>query len=264
MIDAIPLIIEAGIKLIISLVQALPQIITTIVAAIPKIISGLIDAIVGNIDKIIMAGVQLLIALVQNTPKIIIEVVKAIPQIIKGLIDAIIGFVPKIAETGLTLIKGLWEGISNAAQWIKDKIAGFMSNILGGIKSFFGIKSPSTVFRDQIGKNMALGLGVGFEDEMDAVAKDMQDAIPTSLDAPDFDLNAGIHTALDGAGAAVSIADIGIKLDGIASLMAQMFPALLEALNIKVVLNDGTLVGRLAPEIDRNLALLRKRNLGVV
>ena len=112
---------------------------------------------------------------------------------------------------------------------------------------------------------MALGVGVGFEDEMGRVAKDMQAAIPTSLDAPDIDVNAGIHSALDGAGAAVTIADLGLKLDGIAAIMAEMFPALLEALNIKVVLDDGTLVGRLAPEIDRSLGLLRRQRaiLGV-
>ena len=257
-IEAIPLIIEAGIKLIISLVQALPQIITTIVAAIPKIVSGLVDAIIGNIDKIIMAGVQLLVALIQNLPTIIIEIVKAVPQIVTGIVRAIIELVPKLAQSGLDLIKGLWQGISDAASWILDKIKGFCGGILDGIKGFFGIKSPSRVFMG-LGKNMGEGLGIGFEDEMEQVAKDMQNAIPTSLDAPDLDINAGIHAALDGAGTAISLADIGMKLDSIAGIMIDMFPAILSALNIKVVLDDGTLVGRLAPEIDRSLGLLRKR-----
>ena len=66
------------------------------------------------------------------------------------------------------------------------------------------------------------------------------------------------------AGAAVSLADLGYKLDSIAGIMTQMFPAFLEAMNIKVVLDDGTLVGRLAPEIDRNLALLKKRGFAGV
>jgi phage-related protein len=263
-LGSIPQLIDAGIRLLVSIIENLPTIIVTIVKAIPQIITSLVNAIVGNIDKIIMAGVQLFIALIQNLPKIIIEVVKAVPQIIKGLIDAFGSFVSSFGEIGLNLIKGLWEGIKNAASWIKDKVTGFFKDVLGGIAGFLGIHSPSTVFRDQIGKNMALGIGVGFEDGMEGVAKDMQDAIPTSLDSPDLDINAGIHAALDGAGAAVSIADIGFKLDGIAGLMAQMFPALLEALNVKVVLNDGTLVGRLAPEIDRSLALLRKRGVALV
>jgi hypothetical protein len=112
---------------------------------------------------------------------------------------------------------------------------------------------------------MGEGIGVGFEDAMGKVSGDMQNAIPTMLTAPDVEMGVGIKAAIGGAGSAVSIADIGLKLDGIAALMAEMFPALLSALNVKVVLDDGTLIGRLAPEIDRNLALLRRRGaaLGV-
>ena len=54
--------------------------------------------------------------------------------------------------------------------------------VVDGVKGFFGIHSPSTLFRDEIGLNMAAGIGVGFEDEMDKVAKDMQNAMPTDFD----------------------------------------------------------------------------------
>lgn len=50
------------------------------------------------------------------------------------------------------------------------------------MKSVLGIHSPSTVFRDQIGKNMALGVGVGFETTMRDVAKRMTDSIPMDVD----------------------------------------------------------------------------------
>lgn len=258
-LGSIPQIIDAGIKLLVSLIQNLPQIITTVVAAIPQIVTSLVNAIVGNIDKIIMAGVQLFVALIQNLPTIIVEIIKAIPQIIKSIVDTIISFVPQLADAGLNLIKGLWQGISDAGAWLWDKISGFFGGIMDGIKGFFGIRSPSTLFRDQIGKNLALGIGEGFSDEMDDVSKAMQSAIPTSLDGPGIDVNAGISNALGNAGASVSIADLGMKLDGIAAIMIEMFPTLLDALNITVVLDDGTLVGRLAPEIDKNLALLHRQ-----
>jgi phage-related protein len=260
-LGSIPQLIDAGIRLLVSLIENLPTIITTIVQAIPQIISSLVNAIVGNIDKIIMAGVQLFISLIENLPTIIIEVVKAVPQIIKGLIDAFGSFVSSFGEVGLNLIKGLWEGIKNAASWIKDKVCGFFKDVLGGIAGFLGIHSPSTMMRDMFGKNMAKGIGVGFEDEMENVSKAMQDAIPMSLEGPDMDINAGINAALNGvSGSAASGLDIGARLDIMTGLLGQ----LLEAFNVKVVLNDGTLVGRLAPEIDRNLALLRKRGMVTV
>jgi phage-related protein len=182
-LGAIPQLIEAGIKLLVALIQNLPKIIITIVEAIPKIITSIINALIGNIDKIIMAGVQLFIALIQNLPKIIVEIVKAVPQIITGLVKAIVGFVPKLAETGLNLIKGLWQGISDAGAWLWGKISGFFGGIVDGIKNFFGIHSPSTLFAE-LGGNMGEGIGVGFERAMGQVSEDMQDAIPTDFDMP--------------------------------------------------------------------------------
>lgn len=175
-IKSIPLIIQAGIDLLIALIQALPQIITTIVGAIPQIIGGIVDALIGNIDKIIMAGVQLFIALIENLPTIIIEIVKAVPQIITGIVDAFGSLAYKLVEAGGNLLKGLWEGISGAASWLWEKVSGWASGLVDGIKNFFGIHSPSTVFAE-IGDNMAAGIGVGFGDEMGGVGNDMSAAV---------------------------------------------------------------------------------------
>jgi phage-related protein len=175
-IESIPLLIQAGIDLLVALIQALPEIITTIVQAIPQIIGGIVDALVGNIDKIIMAGVQLFIALIENLPTIIIEIVKAVPQIIAGIVEAFGSLMGKIVEIGGNLLKGIWEGISGAAGWLWDQISGFFSGVVDGIKNFFGIHSPSTVFAE-IGGNMAEGVGVGFGDEMPGVEGDMTSAM---------------------------------------------------------------------------------------
>ena len=180
-IGSIPLIIDAGIRLLISLIQALPQIITTVVGAIPKIITSLVNAIVGNIDKIILAGVQLFVALIANLPRIIVEIVKAVPQIISGLVNAFTSYISQMAKVGGNLIKGLWQGISDAGAWLWSKISGFFGNVVSKIKNFFGISSPSKLFAG-IGHNMGEGIGVGFEDAMTAVSRDMQNAVPTSFD----------------------------------------------------------------------------------
>ena len=59
----------------------------------------------------------------------------------------------------------------------------YFCDIFYNIKSIFGIHSPSVLFKEQIGKNMALGLGEGFVDTMSNVSEDMQGAIPTNFDA---------------------------------------------------------------------------------
>lgn len=176
LLENIPLIIQAGIDLLVALIQALPQIITTIVQAIPQIISGIVNALVQNIPQIIQAGVQLFVALIQNLPTIIVEIVKAVPQIVSGIVSAFGSLVGEMVKAGANLLHGLWEGISSAAGWLWEKVSGWASSLVDGIKNFFGIHSPSTVFAE-IGTNMGEGVGVGFGESMNGVSADMTAAM---------------------------------------------------------------------------------------
>lgn len=179
LLGAIPQIIDAGVKLLVSLIQNLPTIISEIVNAIPKIIDGIVNGVLGNLDKIIMAGVQLFVSLIQNLPTIIIEIVKAVPQIIGGIVDAFGSLMGSIVEIGGNLLKGIWDGICGAADWLWSQIEGFFGGIVDGICDFLGIHSPSRVFAD-IGKNMALGAGEGFDDEFAGIQKDINDQLDFS------------------------------------------------------------------------------------
>ena len=176
LLENIPLIIQAGIDLLVALIQALPQIITTIVQAIPQIISGIVNALVQNIPQIIQAGVQLFVALIQNLPTIIAEIVKAVPQIVSGIVSAFGSLVGEMVKAGANLLHGLWEGISSAAGWLWEKVSGWVSSLVDGIKNFLGIHSPSTVFAE-IGTNMGEGVGVGFGESMNGVSSDMTAAM---------------------------------------------------------------------------------------
>ena len=107
-----------------------------------------------------------------------------------------IGELPKkFIDIGKNAITGLWNGIQNMKNWIIDKVKGFGTSILNGIKGALGIHSPSTVFRDQVGKNIALGIGEGFSNEMSKVSKDMQEDIPV------FDTDSSRTSSAIGGGA---------------------------------------------------------------
>lgn len=81
---------------------------------------------------------------------------------------------------GSNAILGFWGGMSGKENWLYDNITGFFGNVTQRIKDFFGIQSPSKLFRDMIGKNLALGIGVGFEGEMPKVGDMMIDSMPTA------------------------------------------------------------------------------------
>lgn len=74
---------------------------------------------------------------------------------------------------GKNIVQGLWNGIGNTAQWLFNKIKSFKDAVLNKFKSFFGIKSPSTLLRDEVGVFMAQGIGEGFTGEMGDVSKQM-------------------------------------------------------------------------------------------
>lgn len=95
-----------------------------------------------------------------------------------AVVDGISGLPGRVASIGSDIVSGIWDGISGAAGWLADKVSSFASGILDGMKNALGIHSPSRLFRDQVGKYIAQGIGVGFTDEMKSVTADMQDAMP--------------------------------------------------------------------------------------
>ena len=196
LIDCIPQLIQCGVELLTSLIADLPGIIQAILMHMPTIITSIIDALVSNIPQLIQCGVDLFMSLITNLPTIIIELVKAIPQIISALVGALGEGVGQFVEIGGNLVRGLWEGIQGLAGWIWDKVSGWASSLWGGIKDFFGIASPSKLFKNVLGKNLMLGLAEGIADEahtaMDAalaVSKDIADidfeTKPVTIPGPD-------------------------------------------------------------------------------
>lgn len=84
----------------------------------------------------------------------------------------------RVLSIGSDIVHGIWNGISGAAGWLAGKVKSFASGILDGMKNALGIHSPSRLFRDQVGKYIAQGIGEGFTDEMGSVVNQMQDAMP--------------------------------------------------------------------------------------
>lgn len=177
-------------SLLVSIVDMLPELVPVAISAVLKIVDTLID----NIDLIIECGVQILISLGVGLIQAIPDLVKKVPQIIKSIVSGLYNGIAnsEIGSVGKNLVQGLWNGIKDATSWVLDKIKGFGKSILDGIKGIFGIHSPSTVFKDEVGKNLALGLGEGFADTMHDVTDEMQSAIPTEFDT---EINANMRTA---------------------------------------------------------------------
>lgn len=199
LLDNIDQLIDAGIQLILALADGLIEALPRLIEKIPVIIEKLINAIVSNLPKLVEAGIKLIIKLAEGLVKAIPQLRAKIPQIIGALINGIVSCHNKVKEVGKELLnkvkdgivngisgvldigknilEGLWNGIKNAGNWIKDKVKGFANGILDGMKNALGIHSPSRVFRDEVGKYIALGVGEGFDKNIGKVYKDMRSAV---------------------------------------------------------------------------------------
>lgn len=181
-LDNLDLVIDAGIELLLALTEGILDALPRLIDKVPVIIEKLVTALANNLPKILQAGITIIVKLAEGLIKAIPQLISKIPQIVNALVNGLKQGIGQMADVGKNLVQGLWNGINNAKNWVLDKIKGFGKSILNGLKSFFGIHSPSTVFRDEIGKYMAEGLGEGFTDEMDNVTEQMKNAVPDSMD----------------------------------------------------------------------------------
>lgn len=195
LIDNIDLMIDAGIQLIIGLAEGLINALPLLIDKIPVIIDKLIDAITNNSLKMIEMGITIIIKLAEGLIKAIPQLISKIPEIITSIVKGLTDGIGKISDVGKNLVQGLWNGINDAKNWILDKIKGFGDSILKGIKSFFGIKSPSTVFREEIGLNLGLGVAEGIEDSISAVNEAMGNLQNSAMGQIEPSINIGEATS---------------------------------------------------------------------
>lgn len=101
------------------------------------------------------------------------NIVAKIQELVTGIINKIKELPQRVVSIGQNLVSGLWGGISDKIEWVKNKIYGMGSAITNAIKGVFGIASPSKVWANEIGQYLPLGLYAGYEDSMEEVKQDI-------------------------------------------------------------------------------------------
>lgn len=219
MTENFPAILENGIAFLrefaVGIIDAIPD----MVSKLPKIISSFAKFISENLPTIAKSGVELLLKLAAGIISAIPDLVKQLPQIIEAIVKGWLSMLSTIKDVGKEIVRGIWDGITSMASWITDKVTGFFSGIVDGVKDFLGIHSPSRVFAD-MGENMALGLGEGFAGEMRGVQRQI-DRSMAGLVAPSMTYgvtaatSAPVYSGGDTIGATVGAA-VRSALDGAA------------------------------------------------
>ena len=231
-----PAILQEGTELLNNFVDGIIGAIPDFVAKLPQVITAFVNFIVSNLPTILQSGVDILTNLVEGIISAIPQLVAALPQIIEAIVSGIGSLMGNILDVGRSIVEGIWQGITNAGSWLVGKITGWFDGVVGSVKRFLGINSPSRVFADQVGANMALGVGEGFADEMGVVERQLNRAM--SGLAPSVSGSVSVSGSAAGGGSSGVGADIGAAVS--------------RALNGAIVYMDGRKVGQLITRQQNN------------
>ena len=161
----------------------------------PDMITKFVAYATEKLPEVLKLGIQLIVSLVKGLAQNLPELLRGTLALVDTIISAFLDSLPDIIEVGKDIVRGLWEGIKAMASWIGEKVSGFVGGLVDGVKGVLGIHSSPRVFAG-IGQNMALGLGQGFERQMQSVTAGIQDAIPTPTVDTVYNAAAGLVNGL--------------------------------------------------------------------
>lgn len=171
LIENIPLLIDCALQLIQGLALGIIQALPVLMEKAPEIIRKLVDTLVNNLPLIIQTGVEMLMAvitgLLQNLPAIVSATIQIAGEVIKAF--ASINWI----DVGIQIIEGIVRGIVNSAGKLAEAAMNAAKKAFEGAKNFLGIHSPSSLFRDEIGQYIDLGIAEGIEDYTNPITNAM-------------------------------------------------------------------------------------------
>ena len=170
-----PDILAAGFEMICIIGRGLIEAIPALIENIPQIITAIVN--VFRMFNWWNLGKDFITFIGQGIGSMAGSIGEIACNLGKNIINAFKNIFSGAPNIGKNLIMGIWEGILNMKDWIINLIGGFADSVVGAIKGFFGICSPSRVMRDQVGKYLAQGVGVGFELETENVEGDMTNSL---------------------------------------------------------------------------------------
>lgn len=115
-------------------------------------------------------------------------------------------------SVGSNICSGIASGINAGWSWLSSTVSSLARNLLSAAKRALGIRSPSRLFRDEVGQYVSLGMAEGITDTEANVIKAVSDVAKTATDGLE---NNKIKLGIDGTTSGLDI--VADKLSGIAS-----------------------------------------------
>lgn len=149
-------------KLLVATFNVIKDVAKTAWSVIKDIFSTLLEAIKG----VVKSAFEDIKTAIQNKMDETKAKIQAIWESVETYFKNI-----SLVQIGKDIIQGLINGISSMAKSVTDKVKELANLIPDGMKKFLGIKSPSRLMKDQVGKWIPIGVAEGIEGNLGSVVK---------------------------------------------------------------------------------------------
>jgi hypothetical protein len=269
LMDNLPTLIQGAVSLIVGIVQAMPKIIMGLVQAMPTVIQSLVKGLIGAAPMLINGWITIWTSIKQ-----------AIGNVISGLVSVVTDKITNLKSKVTNIFNNIKSAIQKPIESARDLVKNAIEKIKGFFKfefkwpklkmPKFGVSPAGWEIGDLLkGKIPKLSI----QWHADAMRKPMIMDKPTIFGynpatgslmgggEAGSEVVSGTATLLNLIQQAVRGENSGIaqRLDRIISLLTQFFPDVLSGMDQVMVLDDGTLVAKMAPAMDAELGRIAIR-----
>ena len=186
----LPTIVSAGADLILNLITGIANNLPQIVSSAMDVITNFYTTVLDNLPQILQAGVELILKLAAGIISALPQIALSVLEINLKIWDTIVNY--DWLTLGLNILEGIGKGIVSGTEALINVLWGSVSAAIDWVKQKLHIGSPSKLMADLIGKNMALGIGIGFEENMPTA--EIETAVMSTVNAAENAADSGIQT----------------------------------------------------------------------
>lgn len=231
-LSLLPSVLQSGTKLILSLIDGIIRNLPSIVQSVFTIITTFVSTVGQQLPTILSQGITIVGKLVSGLIQAIPQIIVAVPKLIGAIVDGFSNF--DWWSIGKNIVKGIAEGLKNAAGMIADAAKEAAKKAFNAAKDFLGIDSPAKkgiYIGEMYDAGIAEGISGGRSLINDAISDLSTDSFSGLSASNNFDFRASEED--------------DEKLDALLSLLSRYLPQIAE--------KEGVNVNQLFNGINRQL-----------
>lgn len=238
--EHLPEFLDKGVELITHLAQGIVQNLPEIISTIAQVNADALAAFAEHLPEFLQHGIELLGQVAAGLIQAIPDLLASLPEIFSSVTDAFGSY--DWLSIGSDIISGIADGIASAASDLASAALGAVQDAWNAMTGWLDINSPSKRARDVLGKNWALGIGEGFEDNM-----------------PDVEMRASTQQAMDMLNDSISgqksmLYGATDRGDRTAEIIAELRRMREAVASMRIVMDSGETVGVIDQGLGREAA----------